>query len=99
MTTYKAFAKNGKEIQTPASLHPGEVLAEELEARGLSQKSFAALVNMRPSHFNELLKGKRNISATLALKLEEHLEIDAAFWMRLQIDFDLKKARRQLAAA
>lgn len=99
MSTYKAIAKNGKEIGTPASLHPGEVLAEELEARGLSQKSFAELVGMRPSHFNELLKGKRNLSAILALKLEEHLEIDAAFWMRLQIDYDLKKARRQLELA
>jgi HTH-type transcriptional regulator/antitoxin HigA len=63
------------------------------------QKNFAILVNMRPSHFNELLKGKRHISAILAIKLEEQLGIEAGFWMRLQIDYDLKIARKQMEAA
>jgi antitoxin HigA-1 len=99
MTTYKAIGKNGKEIHTATLLHPGEVLAEELEARAISQKAFAGLVNMRPPHFNELLKGKRHISAILALKLEQQLGIEADFWMRLQIDYDLKMARKQLKVA
>jgi addiction module HigA family antidote len=67
-------------------LHPGEVLAEELESKGYFSKKFAELVDMRPSHFNELLKDKRHISAMLALKIEKHLGIDARFWMRLQVD-------------
>lgn len=99
MANYKVIGKNGKEIFTDVLLHPGEVLAEELEAREISQKSFAALVDMRPPHFNELLKGKRHISAMLALKLEKNLGSDARFWMRLQADYDLKIARRQIKVA
>jgi addiction module HigA family antidote len=38
----------------------------------------------------------RHISAIIALKLEKYLGIDAGFWMRLQVDYDLKKARKQL---
>jgi antitoxin HigA-1 len=99
MANYKVIGKNGKEIFTDVLLHPGGVLAEELEAREISQKNFAALVGMRPPHFNELLKGKRHVSAMLALKLEKNLGIDARFWMRLQADYDLKIARRQIKVA
>ncbi len=98
MSSYKVIGRNGKEIYSEVLLHPGDVLAGELEARSIVQKDFAALVNMRPSHFNELLKGKRHISALLALKLEKQLDIEAGFWMRLQIDYDLKVARKQLEA-
>ncbi len=44
MTTYKAIGKNGKEIHTEILLHPGEVLAEELEARAISQKPLRVLL-------------------------------------------------------
>jgi addiction module HigA family antidote len=99
MANYKVIGKNGKEIFTEVLLHPGEVLAEELGAREISQKDFAALIDLRPPHFNELLKGKRHVSALLALKLEKNLGIDARFWMRLQTDYDLKIARRQIKVA
>ena len=99
MNICKIIGKNGKEIFTDVFLHPGEVLAKELEPRWISHKDFAALVDMRPSHFNELLKAKRHVSAILALKLEKNLGIDARFWMRLQADYDLKIARRQIKVA
>jgi addiction module HigA family antidote len=99
MADYKVIGKNRKEIYANVLLHPGELLSEELEAREISQKDFAGLLGMRAPHFNELLKGKRHISATLALKLEKHLKIDAGFWMRLQIDYDLKVARKHIKVA
>jgi addiction module HigA family antidote len=99
MTNYNIIGKNGKELYADVLLHPGEVLAEELEAREILQKDFAALIGMRPPHFNELLKGNRHVSALLALKLEQQLGIKADFWMRLQVDHDLKLARRQIKAA
>jgi antitoxin HigA-1 len=99
MPDYKVIGKNGKEIFSDVLLHPGEVLAEELGAREIIQKDFASFVDMRPPHFNEVLKGKRHISAALALKLEKNLGIDARFWMRLQADYDLKIARRQIKVA
>jgi len=57
MASYRVIGRNGKEIDANVTLHPGEVLTEELEAREVYQKDFAALLDMRPSHFNELLKG------------------------------------------
>ena len=99
MSSYKVIGKNGKELVSDVILHPGTVLGEELAARAISQKEFAELVDMRPSHFIELVKGKRHISALLALKLEQQLGISAAFWMRLQVDHDLKIAKKQLKVA
>ena len=99
MSNYKVIGKNGREIFTDVLLHPGEVLGEELAARGIAQKDFAELVGMRPPHLNELIKGKRHISALLALKIEQQLGIDADSWMRLQVDYDLEVARKQLKVA
>ncbi len=99
MKRNKIIGVNGKEIFSEALLHPGELLGEELEAREISQKEFAEVVGLRPSHLNELIKGKRNVSALLALKMEKSLGIDADIWMRLQVQFDLDIAKKQLKVA
>lgn len=99
MKSNKVYGVNGKEVFTEQLLHPGELLLEELEARGILQKDFAEKLGMRPSHLNELVKGKRNISALLALKIEKLLKIDADIWMRLQVQYDLDTARKQLKVA
>lgn len=99
MPQFKVVNKRGKEIFSKQVLHPGEILHEELASRAISQKEFADLLEMRPSHLNEVIKGKRNISALLALKLEQQLGISAAFWMRMQVDYDLKMAKKQLKVA
>jgi len=99
MSVYKIIGKNGKEITSDVVLHPGEVLGEELEARNILQKDFSEIVDMRPSHLNELIKGKRHISALLALKIEQQLGISASFWLRLQIEYDLTIARKLLKVA
>ena len=99
MKRNKIIGFNGKEIFSDILFHPGELLGEELQARDLSQKEFAEVVGLRPSHLNELIKGKRNISALLALKIEKSLGIDADIWMRIQVQFDLDIARKQLKVA
>lgn len=83
-------------METDVLLHPGEVLRDELEARNIAQNQFAETVSMRPPHLNELIKGKRNISALLAIRIEKVLGISAGFWMRLQVEYDLRIARQQL---
>lgn len=74
--------------------HPGEVLAAELEERGITQKSFAEEIGMRPSHLSELINGKRNVTMAIADKLQEALGIDAQSWMNLQVqyNYDIQKA-------
>jgi len=62
MGVYKVIGKNGKEIESVVILHPGEVLGEELDARGIPQKEFSELIDMRPPHLNELIKGFQTCS-------------------------------------
>lgn len=89
MSNHTVIGKNGKEIFTDVTLHPGEVIADELAAREIRKMDFAALLDMKPSHFSELLHGKRHVSAAVALKLEKLLKVPAEYWMRLQVYHDL----------
>lgn len=77
-------------------LHPEEIIADKLEARLISQKDFAKCIQLLPPHLNDLMKGKRNISAKIAIKLETELGIDADFWLRVQMPYDLALERKQL---
>ena len=65
-------------------IHPGETLAEIIEMRGMSQKELAARMGVTDKHINTVIKGKKNISASFAKKLEYTLGIDAGFRMNLQ---------------
>jgi addiction module HigA family antidote len=96
MSNYQVIGKNGKVIETDVTLHPGEIIADELVARNILKKDFATLLEMQSTHLSDLLKGKRHVSAKLALKLEQHLGINAAFWLRVQSRYDLQIARKEL---
>lgn len=95
MNTYKTLNSRGKEIFTDVSLHPGEVLQDELEARGIKKTVFAEQMGMKPGHFSELLHGKRHVSAATAIKLEKLLGISAEYWMRVQVYHDLFMERNK----
>jgi HTH-type transcriptional regulator/antitoxin HigA len=73
--------------------HPGTILADEMLANEFSQIDLAKLIDIKRSQLNEIIKGKRNINADLALLLEKALGIDADFWMEAQKNYDLDKAR------
>ena len=72
--------------------HPGEILREELRERGIKQKEFAQMIEVAPSHLNEFIKGKRDLSESLAMKLEKQLNIPYTIWMNLQngYNYDIK---------
>jgi addiction module HigA family antidote len=99
MTSFKVIGKQGVPIQTNITLHPGEVLAMELEARGIKKADFAAQLGIKPSQLSELLHEKRHVSAQMALRLEALLGIDAEFWMRVQTAYDIFVERRKMKAA
>jgi HTH-type transcriptional regulator/antitoxin HigA len=91
MTTRKAPS-----LVTNLAIPPGETLAEELEARGMTQRDLAAKIGRPPQAVNEIIRGKKSITADTALALEEALEgISAKFWLNLQADYDLTLARRR----
>jgi addiction module HigA family antidote len=87
---------NGNEIEIEA-FHPGEFLKEEIEERNLLKKDVAKALNILPHHLSEIFAGKRNISATLAVRLEKLLEISSHYWLGLQMEYDLFMAKREEA--
>lgn len=97
MSEYKIVDRNGKPVKTNITLHPGKALGEELEAREIRRKDFATQIGMQPPHLSDFINGKRHVSAKLALKLEAKLGIEAGFWMRLQVAYDLAVAKKELS--
>jgi len=77
--------------QTPGSI----LLAEFLEPMGLSQNALARAIKVPPRRINEIVLGKRGISADTALRLAKRFGNSARFWMALQADFDLHLAQRE----
>ena len=69
-------------------IHPGEMIKDEIEYRGISQKALAGEIGVSPSVLNEVLNGKRAITTEYALLLEAALGIEADLWLRLQIDYN-----------
>jgi addiction module HigA family antidote len=87
------FGKNGSELHSSLNFHPGEMLLEEVEERKLKKIELAMQIGILPGHLSELFKGKRNINARLAVRLEKALNISAEYWLGLQSAYDLSKAR------
>lgn len=78
-------------------IHPGEVLAEEfLEPLGLSQYRLAKDTRVSPRRINEIVHGKRAITANTALRLGRYFGTSAQFWLNLQSHHDLEVERDRL---
>ena len=90
-TTKRIYAPH--ELQPSTPIHPGEILKDELEARGLSQRKFAQTIGVSYSVFNEVVNGKRPITTEYALKIEAATGINAEFWRGMQSDYDMQTAR------
>ncbi|WP_106830342.1 HigA family addiction module antitoxin [Parabacteroides pacaensis] len=73
--------------------HPGEMIKDEIEYRGLSQRKLAAQMGISPTLLNEILNGKRAVSTQYALLFEAALGIDAEIWIRLQAQYDMQVAK------
>lgn len=84
---------NIKDLTPAIAIHPGELLQDELGERNIKQKDFAAMIGMANTQLNEIIKGKRNLNAELALLIGKALGMDAAIWMNLQTNFDLDAAK------
>ncbi len=79
---------NGNEIFSAQPTHPGEMLADELEARQMTQKEMARLAITSATFISELIRGKKSVSLTMALKLENALGISAEFWLNAQKNYN-----------
>jgi len=82
-------------ISKVKAFHPGIFLQEEIEERELLKKTIAQQLEILPTNLSEILRGKRNISPRLAVRLEKLLNISAEYWLNLQMVWDLQKAREE----
>jgi len=74
-----------------SSIHPGEILEEEfLKPMGISQYRLAKDISVPPRRINEIVHGKRSITADTALRLGKFFGISAQFWLNLQTRYDLE---------
>lgn len=79
-------------------VHPGEVLMEEfLKPKGLSQNHVALQIRVPARRINEIVLGKRRLTADTALRLAKYFGNSPRFWMGLQMDYDLDTASDNLA--
>ena len=78
-------------MATIAPIHPGEVLLEEfLEPLGVTQHRLAVSIGVPPRRINEIVHGKRRITADTALRLARYFGTTDRFWLNLQTRFDLE---------
>lgn len=75
------------------AVHPGEILEEHLEARGISQAEFARRADLTPKLVSTIIAGKNPVSADTAIALERVLGMKAYIWTGLQADWDLHQSR------
>jgi addiction module HigA family antidote len=76
-----------------APVYPGEVLQEEfLKPMGLSQNRLALQIGVPPRRINEIVLGKRGVTADTALRLAKYFGTSPQFWLGLQMDYDLDVA-------
>lgn len=86
----------GKDLsrEKQAPLHPGKILQQEfLEPMGLSQNKLAMALRVPARRINEIVLGKRGVTADTALRLARYFDMSPQFWLGLQMDYELDKVQ------
>ncbi len=79
------------------NIHPGEVLLEEfLKPMEISQNAIARAIVVPPRRINEIVHGKRSVTADTAIRLAAYFGTSEQFWTGLQADYDLEEARKEI---
>ncbi|MDT8449177.1 MAG: HigA family addiction module antitoxin [Wenzhouxiangellaceae bacterium] len=85
--------------KTLPNVHPGEILLEEfLKPLDLSQNALARAIGVPPRRINEIVLGKRGVTADTAMRLARAFGTSERFWLGLQADYDLEQAQRKLGS-
>lgn len=81
-----------KNLTPITATHPGEMIKDELKARGMTQKQLAEQAGIKASVLSETINGKRSVSLNVAVALEKALDIPADIWMNMQTQYELDTA-------
>lgn len=79
-------------------IHPGEMLADELNELGLSARALAEKLKVPHNRISSILAGTRSVSADTSLRLGRFFGMSEDFWLRLQTTYDIKKAKAESGA-
>ena len=79
--------------------HPGELLKDEIEYRGISQKKFAAQIGVQYTMLNEILNCKRAVNVQFAMLIEAALGIDAELWIKMQTRYNMLTVKKDKSFA
>ncbi len=94
--TDKVKEKTANNLMSSMLIHPGEMIKDEIMARGLTQKDLAQQMGVSYTVFNEILNGKRPVTTEYALLLEAALGTDSKIWIGLQADYNIQKMKQYL---
>ena len=87
-------------VATVAPIHPGEVLMEDfIEGFGITQHKLAVAIGVPPRRINEIVHGKRGITADTAVRLSRYFGTTSEFWINLQMRYELDRAEDALGDA
>ena len=87
-------------VATVAPIHPGEVLMEDfIKGFGITQHKLAVAIGVPPRRINEIVHGKRGITADTAVRLSRYFGTTSEFWMNLQMRYELERAEDALGDA
>ncbi len=78
------------------AIHPGEHLAEAIEASGITAAQLARDIEVPPNRITAILHGTRGITADTALRLARYFDLSPAFWLNLQQMYDLRRAEQEI---
>jgi addiction module HigA family antidote len=76
-------------------IHPGEILADDLTALGMSASELARLISVPTNRVTEILNGQRAVTGDTALRLAHYFNTSAQFWLNLQSNFELRLAEQK----
>lgn len=92
--------KTTKKNKPMPPIHPGEILLEDfMKPLGLSQYRVAKAINVSPRRINEIVQGKRAVTAETALRLERYLGWPAQVWLNLQSRYDMEMTAPRISSA
>ena len=94
ITRIIADEKMANNMTSSLLIHPGEMIKDEIIARGMTQKDLAQQMGVSYTVFNEILNGKRPVTTEYALLLEAALGTPASIWIGLQADYNMQKAKQ-----
>ncbi|HSO68412.1 MAG TPA: HigA family addiction module antitoxin [Arachnia sp.] len=92
-----SYSSTTTEADVIEPIHPGEILMEDfIEGFGITQNRLAVSIGVPPRRINEIVHGKRGITADTAIRLARYFGTSEEFWMNLQTNYELRLERRVL---